>query len=261
MFRLPETTTNTQLAAACVTIGIPVTTHRKIHEGLGEERKTFTLGDKSLLSGREIFTQTLLKSHNCGDLEKLDPCNVFLDALRGVKNRGFLVKWLTEGKTAHLTLHPDKRCLRTLYESGPPTSPPVVGAPELFRTPHIAVAAALSTLGVPVVKIEDGAGRLRIFVLPRYGFALHSVKQLDAKATVEDFQSGKMAAQTPDHPFLYAHAAVRHYKALLHYMKTEQAVIYFEDSKGSGRAAVIRSDAKTVAFDRAQKFFDRRLIS
>lgn len=261
MFRLPETTTNTQLAAACVTIGIPVTTHRKIHEGLCEERKTFTLGDKSLLSGREIFTQTLLKSHNCGDLERLDPCNVFLDALRGVKNRGFLVKWLTEGKTAHLTLHPDKRCPRTLYESGPPTSPPVVGAPELFRTPHIAVAAALSTLGVPVIKIEDGAGRLRIFVLPRYGFALHSSKQFDAKATVEDFQSGKMAAQTPDHPFLYAHSAVRNYKALTDYMRTELPVIYFEDSKGSGRAAVIRSDAKIIAYDRAQKFFDRRLIS
>lgn len=259
MFRLPETTTNTQIAAACVTIGIPVTTHRKIHEVLCEERRAYTLGDRSLMTGAQIFTDTLIKTHVSGDLERLDPCHIFLEALRGVKNRASLVKWLMEGRTSFLTLHPDRKCRRTLYAPGLPTSPPVQGIPELVRTPHLAEAVALSCLGIPVIKIEDG-GNKRVFVLPRLGFSLHGGKQQDAKQLIEDFQSGRMAIQNPDHPFLYAHSAVRNYRTLREYMGNEIPLIYFEDSKGTGRAALIRTDAKSVAFDHARKVFDKKRI-
>ena len=260
MFRLPETTTNSQIAAAAVTIGIAVTTHRKIHEGLGEEQKTYTLTDKGLIPGLNIDTSQLLRLHNTGELERTDPTHPFLDALRGVINRGFLVKWIHERKTCALTQHPDPRCPRTLYQFAAPAAPSVVGVPEMVQTPHLAVAAALSTLGVPVIKIEGETGP-KIFTLPRYGYSLHGLPQLDAKALIEDFKSGKLAIDNPLHPFLWAHSAVRNYKALMDHMAREMPLVFFEDAKGSGRAALIRLDAKSEAFDSSQKFFNRRILS
>ena len=260
MFRLPETTTNSQIAAAAVTVGIAVTTHRKIHEGLGEEQKTYTLSDKGIIPGLNIDTAQILRLHNTGELERTDPTHPFLDALRGVLNRHFLVKWIHERKTCALTQHPDPRCPRTLYQYGLPSAPPVVGVPEVVQTRHISVAAALSTLGVPVIKIEGETGP-KIFTFPRYGYSLHGLPQIDAKALIEDFTSGKLAINEPLHPFLWAHSAVRNYGALMEHMKREMPLVFFEDAKGSGRAALIRLDAKLDAFDASQKFFNRRILS
>lgn len=261
MYRLPAdgglATHNTMLAAACVTCGIPVTTHRKIHEGRCEEQRTFTLGASSILSNRKIDTVTLLAAYEKGDLEKVDPSHCLLDALRGLTNRRALIRWIKEHRPHQLTLNPDKRCPRTLYVPGEPANPHE-GQPvfETVNTPDIALAAALGIIGIPVLEITGGKDD-HVFVLPRFGFPMRSVTPQDGKQILADFGSGRLALDQPDHPFLFAHAAVLNYRVLLDTLKREMPMIFFEDSGDSGRAALIRGDAKTIAYDKATKFFKK----
>lgn len=261
MYRLPAdgslSTHNTMLAAAAVTCGIPVTTHRKVHEGTGEEQRTFTLSPKSLLSNHAIDTAALLKTYYNGQLEKADPSHCLLDALRGLRNRAALIKWLKDRIPHRLTLCEDSRCPRTLYIPGQPSQPHPAGtAFETLHTLDIALAAALGAIGIPVIRI-DGDAQNNVFVMSRAGFPMHAAPSQDGKQILADFASGRLSAQQPDHPFLFAHAAVLNYRVLLETMQREMAMIFFEDACGSGRAALIRGDAKTIAFDRATKFFKK----
>lgn len=265
MYRLPAdgglATHNTMLAAACVTCGIPVTTHRKIHEQLEEEQKTFTLAPNSVLTNRSIDTAAMLKAYYKGDLERLDPSHCLLDALRGLKNRAAIIRWLKQNQPHKLTLNADKRCPRTLYVPGEPVHPHAAQTVyETINTPDLALAAALGAIGIPIVRI-DGTERDHVFVLSRLGFPMHAAPAQDGKQILADFGSGRLARTTPDHPFLASHAAVLNYRVLLDTLKAEMPMIFFEDDDGSGRCALIRGDAKTIAFDKATKFFKRPIRS
>lgn len=265
MYRQPqgtgrEATHNTRLAAACATIGIAVATARKVHESEGSEQRTFVIDDAPTFGTMQIDTATLLWQYKNGLLEKGDPNHPLLDAMRGLHNRGQLVKWIKERRPQLLALHRDPRCPRTTYQEGQPIAPVASLLPDgtapLFRTHDIAIASALSTIGIPVLKLEGGANQV-VFVLSATGFPLHGARPQNAAQIVADFTADKLAAE---HPFRWAHSAVLNYRALLDTLKNEMLMVFFEDKKGSGRAALIRADAKHVAYDHATKYFNRPIL-
>lgn len=265
MYRQPqgtgrEATHNTRLAAACATIGIAVATARKVHESEGAEQRTFVLDDAPTFGTMQIDTATLLWNYKNGNLERADPNHPLLDAMRGLHNRGQLVKWIKDKRPQLLALHPNKKCPRTTYREGEPLAPVAAlnadGSAPLFKTADIAIAAALSTIGIPVLKLEGGADQA-VFVHALHGFPLHGARSQNAAQIVADFTTDKLAA---DHPFRWAYSAVLNYRTLLDTLKNDMLMVFFEDKKGSGRAALIRADAKHVAYDHATKYFARPLV-
>lgn len=266
MHRLPQgrgldAVRNTQLAAACVTLGIPVTTNRKIHERTSEEFFTFTLGDSSVLPGISLNTTALINAWRNGSLEKADPCHGLLDALRGLQNRAALIAWTKSGLAQTLSLHADQRCPRTVYIPGKPRLPPpssLILHPsslptETVETDDLAAVSALGICGIPVLQL-GGDKRNTLFILARHGFSMHGAPACDAKQILTDFESGKLPGT---HPFFAARSAILNYRVVLGTMKREMPMVYFEDKRGTGRFASIRLDAKTIAYDKARKWFNR----
>jgi len=265
MYRQPQgtgknATHNTRLAAACATLGITVTTSRKVHEGTDEEQRTFCLADSSEQSSLQLNTASLLWQYKHGELEKADPNHPLLDAMRGLHNRGQLVKWIKEKRPQLLALHPDRRCPRTTYQEGEPIAPAaglqLDGKAPVFETTDIAIASALSVVGIPVLQLR-GHGQHVVFIMAAIGFPLHTARPQDARQIVADFESGKLPAE---HPFRWAHSAVLNYRVLLDTLANDMLMVFYEDDKGSGRAALIRADAKTIAYDKANEFFRKPIL-
>lgn len=202
-------TSNTKEAACFASMGftysVNVTENCINDEPTGDVLATWSIHDKNV-ELPSFRLQPLLKLWESGGLDPMHPmkwrwraCQNF-EALRDVQRIG-----------GNLQLR--AVCEDRAFECVPGMGA-VISCEDEYETGDMNLAAALSVIGVPVIKIEGGDGR-RVYTLPRYGhprmvngeFRTEDVFELTAREI-----PGKLdlviERTRPDHPVVHAYNAL-----------------------------------------------------
>ncbi len=145
-------------------------------------------------------------------LEVEDPLHPLLQGLRAVYNYEMLLGAQKTGQHLRLTGVADSHA--AVYVEGQEI-PEMVNAKALYKTADLSLCAAVGTLGIPVVKIEDAGGGRRFYYLPVLGHALRfrgQVLQHDVGVLAERSEPGKcfdlkLETTDPAHPMVAAYNA------------------------------------------------------
>lgn len=262
---------NTLEAAALCACGVPIRTLRTAREKSGavEWRFDYHPGHAVDLRARctapdggvvihdievsigSLTANQLMHAYRTGALERADPAHPFLDALRALRNRERLLRWIMAGRPAQLAKHP--RCDRWQYESAPLAEIPSHMAARLWMTRELKAACALGVFGVPLVRCSG--------VLPDMTFELSFAGFPPSSATcqiVDDFRSGALDDREPHHPFFIAWSAIEVMQKLKRHMQSEIANVWIEKPKSKhGASAFLRADATSKARDQMRTHFRR----
>lgn len=149
---------------------------------------------------------------NSGALERSEPMHPLLQGLRALRNYELLVEAQRSGQ--HLRLVGVAGSQASEYRVGQEV-PEMLNAKALFQTADLALVAAMGSLGIPVIRIEDGGGGRRLYTLPALGHALSfrgQVVRHEAVALSRRTAPGQwdlLLEQTdPEHPMVAAYNAV-----------------------------------------------------
>lgn len=254
MLRLPcagaseQTTTNTIFAAAFAAIGVMVHTHRTHDLQTGEDGASFTLGDVSVLYP-QMQTQALHWGLKRGTLESADPTHPILDAVRALRNRSALVKWIRNAQPHHLRF----TGTRAQYSPG---ADQVTFVADGQPTSDLHLVSALATIGVPIVRFT-GTAPHHLFYLPARGIEIAGAS-IDVTALRRTLADGTLAQLEPNHPIHIGLRACREFDNLKRLMQSECVMLRLDDTKyQSQRTAIIRADAINSAYDGSRSWFAR----
>jgi hypothetical protein len=247
---------NTLEAAALCACGVPLRTHKTPRERTGqvEWRFDYTPSHPVPLPGVAMTANRLVHDYRSGQLEKDTPAHPFLNALRALRNRERLLRWIKAGHTAQLVRHPLADVWQ--YESAPLVEIPSHMAATLYHTRELKLACALGVFGVPLIRVS-GILPDMTFELAGTGFP-GALTPPQTAQLARDFLDGTLDARDPAHPFFIAFSAIETMQKLIRHMRSEIANIWIEKprSKG-GRSAFIRADATSKARDTVFKHFRR----
>lgn len=273
-------TGNLNVAAALATCGVKVIPITALDEPSGRRTTEFHLRDKGHLPApvlppddpqriRERFNlhrgpaepwdmdAGILRRHlEDGTLEAADPEHPALDALYTLHARECLLTFMNRGTRHGLLCHP--RAPRARYQEGPSRFTEAPALPT-FTTEDLAMAAALSRIGCPVLRIE-GVRPHRRFVLPRFGHVLTGrVAAEDAQQIMQHLLSGELAKHCPEHPAVWGYAACKARLILLQAIEGHgshrQVLLHHRSGEWSRtrRSALVEERAPDTALDAALK--------
>lgn len=221
------------LAAALFVCGVKVLPLATLHERTGKRITEFHLKESSTLPAASIpetdpdlirarFSLHSGPSHSLrietgpvrlalesGDMDTADPCHPALDALRVLEARECLRTFMERGTRYRIQLHPTAP--RARYVEGQEPLTARMGTPGFltWHTQDLAIAAAVSRIGCPVLGIE-GARPHRRFILPRFGHPLPGrTAPEDAPAIIAALHSGELMRQCPEHPVVWGYYAIK----------------------------------------------------
>lgn len=243
-----EQTTNTIYAAAFAALGMEVKTWRHHDVSSGADGARFTISDESL-DNPALKTCVLHWGLIRGTLAQRDPTHPLLDAVRALRNRAALLRWIHRSEPAHLVTEG----MRTRY---------VPGAEQVTLRGDIAVddlhlVAAMGALGWPVVRFT-GVAPHHIFYVPRTSLPLLGA-EFDARTLVNELRSGRLEVTEPEHPIHHMLRALRAYDILVKLMRDEPVMLTVKDRWfHSGKSAMIHQDSKGGAYDHARRYFAGR---
>jgi hypothetical protein len=144
-------------------------------------------------------------------LEAEDALHPLLQGLRSLHNYEMLLAAQKSGQ--HLRLVGVAGSHASEYREGQEI-PEMVNAMALYKTGDLSLCAALGTLGIPVVKIDDAGGGRHHYLLPMLGHPLnfrgavvrHSIEVL-AKRAAADTYDLMLERTDPQHPMVAAYNA------------------------------------------------------
>lgn len=253
-------TSNTKLAANLGALGFPIKTQIIRDDRSGKSETHFYIGDVSLYRP-SLARDRLLKSWAAPKseerLETQDPLHPFLQGLRVEHNYEMLLDAQKTGRKLKLVGVGGSHA--TEYRDGE-ESPAMIFARDVIRIRDLSLAAALGTLGIPVVKIE-GAGRDHTYTLPAKGHPLKladgSVGSYDA-SVISRRVPGKidleLETSDPDHPLVAAYNVRAVHVQLIKHLHEEKKLLWLRPP-GTGRTALISEAATNRVLDRVQKHF------
>jgi hypothetical protein len=166
-------TTNTKLASALGQLRFPIRGQVTQDDRSGKVMTQFFIGDESIGTTPIYKRDFILQNWSAGALEKSEPLHPFLQGLRVEHNYDMLLDAQKQGRRIRLVGVADS--FATEYRDGEEL-PELVQAPMVFRLADLSLAAALGTLGIPVIKIERN-GDKHIYTLPVEGHLLNQYER------------------------------------------------------------------------------------
>ena len=247
-------TTDTREATAFGTLGMPVKLITTLVERTGQRITRFHIGLISACGKHR--TGKILTAWRNGSLEKNQPGHDFLTVLRGIRNWNALLDLQKKGTFCHLERVPGTAYWQ--YVAGPYGLPGIDASieRELLKTRDIKAVAALGIAGVPLLHIVP-AGALHTYYLPRYGPPLIAGgPPIDAVALLAAWRADRASAIPLHDGFATAYYGLHNRERFLDAVKKDVELILIQKPR-SQRAAVVRSDASSVAFDSVKDHFDK----
>jgi hypothetical protein len=245
-------TRDTRVAAAFGTLGMPIRLTTTIIEATGQQRTTFHIGLSSL--DGTFKTSPISRDWNSGKLETAQPTHPFLTCLRALENRRSLLELLHKPTT---TLRLVQIGTSGIWQYTTPGDelPGIYGHREVFRTYDVKLAAALATVGLPVLAIEEGSGRHSL-ILPRYGPPrADSLPPVDAADFATAWRTDRESIPWEE-PFAQAARALHNRERLLDAIHRDTPNLLVRKPR-SLRSAIISTEATPAAWDKVKEHFDR----
>lgn len=259
-------------AAALCCCGVPVRTFKTPRERTGEIEWRFDYAPAHPIAARGASASAMVRIHGndvpsasltanqlmhvfrSGLLERVDPAHPFLTAVRALRNRERLLRWIMAGQTAQLVRHP--HCDQWQYESAPLAEIPSTMAAQVWTTKELKIACALGVFGIPIIRcsglLPDMTFELAFTGFPGAVTAPHTCQ------LANDFRSGALDAKDPDHPFFIAYSAIATLQKIKRHMQAEIANVWIEKPRSRiGTSAFIRADATAKARDTVFHHFRR----
>ena len=240
------TTTDTRLAAAFGTLGVPIKLRSTLIERTGKRVTRFYLGRTS--ADGLVTTGILRRDYLAGKIEKSDPAHPFLTIMRTYQNRDALLDLQNQGRFCRLVPVPDAPGIHQ-YIPSCEGLPGVTGHPMLIETGDLKLVAALGTCGFPLLSLTGTRGN-HLYHLP----AKIPGSDLDAVQLMNDWRRDK--ASIPwEHPFAQAARGLHNRERLLDAVRRDMEIILIQKPR-STRAATIRPDASPRGWDQIKSHFD-----
>jgi len=234
-------TSNTKLAAALGALTFPIRT--QVYQDLrtGKVNTLFHVGDTSV-NGRH-HRASLLEAWRNGGLVESEPMHPLLQGLRCQHNYELLLDAQKQGRRIRLVGVAGGRA--TEYRDGEE-------AAELQRTLHrwqtmdLSLVAALGTLGVPVIAIQQQGDR-HLYTLPLEGHPLlqedGTHQRMNALTLGQRSDPGRhellLETRDPDHPLVAAYNARAVYVQLIRHLREEgRLIVHRPPGTGLGKMAI-----------------------
>lgn len=245
-------TYDTRVAAAFGTLGVPIRISTTIIEATGQKRTTYHLG---LTSADGLYkTGAIHQGWKSGKLEHATPDHPFLTCLRALENRRCLLELLHK-PGATMRLVPIAATGIWQYTVPGDELPGIRGHMELFRTYDIKMAAALATVGVPVLAMEEGRGR-HTMILPRWGPPRPGgLPPVDAADFATAWRTARLSIPWEE-PFAQAARCLHNRERLLDAIHADTPMLLVRKPR-SLRSAIISTAATGAAWDKVKEHFDR----
>lgn len=249
-------TQNTKIAAALGALQFPIQTDVAFDASSGKTLTTFTIGLRSA-DGRYADCHKLVKDYENGELEKADPWHPFLCGLRCEHNYTMLQDAQHQGRRIRLV--PVAGGFAAAYRDGDEL-PQFVFAKETIQLADLSLAAALGTLGIPVIRITGSKGS-RMYTLPRYGHELtihpsSEVRKWDAHVLAQRATPGQLELRLeldePSHPVVAAYNCRHVYNQLRRHLGQTGKLVLIRDPQ-TMRAAYVSENASGRVLDRVQR--------
>jgi hypothetical protein len=250
-------TQDKRVAAALAALGVIVRLNTTLRERTGEQKTHFHLSLASA-EGRGVArkvpdTRKLLRRFKTGELENAEPGHPLLTILRAYENRRQLLACAMGG--ARIRLVEVKGAGTWQYVAGEAGLPGLKGHKDAFRTGDLNAAAALVTVGIPLLAIDGAAGRFN-FYLPRYGpvraGGLPPADGLELRAA---WCADKTKMNWLE-PFVQASHGLYARECMEAALDADQPRVLIEKAR-STRSALVHIDAAPAAWDRVKDHFDR----
>lgn len=245
-------TTNTKLASALGQLQIPIRTQVSQDDRSGNVTTQFFMGDKSVGINPPYVRDFILQNWQKGTLEQTEPLHPFLQGLRSEHNFEMILDMQNRGRRIRLVGVAGSYA--TEYRDGAEL-PELVNASMVFRLADASLAAALGTLGIPVIKCEWD-GKRHIYTLPIEG---HPLKLLDGTVqryngvTLAQRQDDKrdllMELREPKHPIIPAYHTRQVHQQLVKHLKEERRILCIRP-EGTRRVAFVTDNATGTVMDR-----------
>lgn len=245
-------TRDTRVAAAFGTLGVPIRLSTTIIEATGQKRTTYHLGMGSV--DGQYQTAQIINQWSSGKLETTDPTHPFLTCMRALENRRVLLEILHRpGTTARLIQIGTTGIFQYVIPGD--ALPGVGNHTELFKTFDLKMAAALGTVGVPLIAIQSGDGR-HAMIFPRWGPQRHAaLPPVDAADFATAWRNDRHSIPWEE-PFAQAARALHNRERLLDAIHTDTPMLLVRKPR-SFRSAIISTAASDKAWDIVKEHFDR----
>jgi len=224
--------TNTDLAAALGTLGIPRDAEQPLQVLTGEvERVAFFFGLGSPCG--TYATGAMIQAWDSADLHRTHPRHAITYIRTALRNRARLLEYAHQTARIGLTTRPGGQFEAiTLHAGGldRPLPPRTSPAPDASTTPRlqtedIELAAALLACGIPLwrdVPIQRHAGRLVFFFHP-----VSPCGQFHTRSLMLAWEDRRWHESNPEHPFAYVSCAIENRKRLMREIKTKVPLVVF----------------------------------
>jgi hypothetical protein len=242
-------TRDRRLAAACGTLGMVVRLSKMVVAASGVRQTRFLLGKKSVCGRHDA--QSLLHHWKTGRLVSMKPTHDFVAVMTGMLNRDMLLDCMNKG--ARLALREAHGGRFFVYVAGDMGLPGVRPGQAVIETGDLKMAAALATVGFPLLKLEGGPGRWRFF-LPAGLPAAAGRPPVDGVALLRAWRESPQALDG-ESPFALAAWGMHNRERLLDAEKAEVDLVLLR-KPASVKSALLRDDATGKAWDKAVDFLD-----
>jgi hypothetical protein len=141
------------------------------------------------------------------------------------------------------------------YVNGGAGLPGVKQGTEALETSDLKMAAALSTVGLPLLAITGPEGDHKYY-LPRYGPARAGGMPVDGLSLMQAWRRDK--EEIPwENPFAQACRVLHNRERFIQAIARDVEMVLLVKPRSSWRSALIRADATPAAFDQVKRHFDR----
>jgi hypothetical protein len=239
-------TTDTKLAAAFGTLGMPVRVKNTYDEMSGTEIVRFQIGVVNVDGNAN--TNRIRACLKSGSLEEKQPAHPFLTILRAYRNRELILDCANKGERIHLVQVPHTRLFQ--YVKGDSGLPGIKPGDTVLRTGDLKMVAALGIVGCGLLKIEGSQGN-RIYHVK--ALAMCEGQPVDGAALLQAWRSD-MASIPWEHPFAQAARGLYNRERLLDAVNKCGRMVMIRKKK-TARTAIIAEHAKEEAWDEVAEFF------
>lgn len=252
-------TTNTHLAAALSVIGLLVRTEAQLDERTGTETRRLFLSlepadkaQRDRLTPEFTRTRAIVRMIQDGTLEKRQPLHPTLCGLAALTNRRAIITWMKTG-TPHRLVPVGPGQLHTLQptDQAPAETARFLSAPAYVRVHEITVAAALATIGVPILRI---LGQPENQTIDLAADSPSARAHMADQTTTQILQDYRARETPPETAFFSAVQTLWNYHAIQKALAKEIPTILLRKPR-SKMAAVIRPDITGKGLDLVHKAF------
>lgn len=226
-------------------------------------RKRFSLTRDSSNPAYKINAGLIRATIEDGSMETADPEHFALDVYLGLQARECYRTMMEKGTRYRIQVHP-KAPRAKLVPGDDPLAMGTANQIRTWATRDLAIAAAVSRIGCPVINIKPGSDGRKTFILPRFGHRLPGRPgPEDAEAIASMIINGDLARHCPEHPCVWIIQGIRNRLVIQKHTEStglNSTVLIYKPSQWArnGRSALVQEHGTTAAFDDAYRHLSKQ---